>query len=249
MENGVTASPKPGRLLGLPALTSRWRSGWVVGLGAAVLAAVAGGCGSTPALTHVQAGSPTTGARLQNDAAAFSTPTVLSDDQVAALLRTHPPIVVPPRVSHCAPDTPVELRATACEPPRPDLSKWPVEPRAGQTGLDPESAQVAAGAFSGPETTLSAPTVEARTTYAYANRLLAGDPPNPEVDTSAPVWIVTVHKAFPIVFTINPRPDGRNPPPPPPPPVYTIILDAANGHPIESCSGCSSLDGVATTSP
>ncbi len=71
------------------------------------------------------------------------------------------------------------------------------------------------------------------TTYAQAATYLS-EAPNPRVSTTTPVWIVTTHLSTPATNHMAASPAT-------PESTYsfvTVIEDAVNGAPIDSCDGC-----------
>jgi hypothetical protein len=163
---------------------------------------------------------------------------VLNTTQTAQLLRFAPPAVtVPAGYALCPPNTPAALRATKCQPEKPDTAQWPATPASSRSYLDAQAA--ASEASLGRAAPPSQPVIEAETTYAEASRLLGGGGPNPYVLPSTPVWIVTVPLPWPEVSVLQRGGGGPSATPKESP--YTIILDASNGAAIDSCSGCATL--------
>jgi hypothetical protein len=60
-----------------------------------------------------------------------------------------------------------------------------------------------------------------------------GGSPNPVLDASVPVWLVSVDA----VMDVSRAPGDTRPVAN----VYTVIMDAANGAVIDSCAGCDTL--------
>lgn len=138
----------------------------------------------------------------------------------------------------CAPNTPASMIPSCENGPTVNTRQWPIVPAAGQSAISQSradqigSAMVAksAGATRGTDTVSPRANSEMMT-YQQANHLL-GDGANPSVDPSTKVWVVTVDAPFALYMT----PSANEPPPPS---VFTVILDAANGAPIDACAGCS----------
>jgi len=89
----------------------------------------------------------------------------------------------------------------------------------------------ASGDGSGRLTSVSA--YAAQSTYQGAGAVVEAT--NPNVDSSTPVWIVTIHWSGPIVQPLGPP----GAPAPLPTSVTTVVYDAISGNPIDACSGCS----------
>ena len=77
------------------------------------------------------------------------------------------------------------------------------------------------------------------TNYGEAARLIK-ESANPGIDTSLPVWMVTVHGEY--AFGT-----GQMAPSAGEASVYTVIMDAVNGNSIDVCMGCATVSPSNTT--
>lgn len=136
---------------------------------------------------------------------------------------------------NCAPNTPPSSIAAICNHPVVvNTKQWP-ESAPGTAGISANRAiqiGVAMGSHTG-----NAPVSHTREmNYAQASHLI-NDNPNPAVAPQTQVWVVTVHQPF--GFMSVPPAVNRNQVTIPQ--VYTVVLDAANGNPIDACGGCSAV--------
>jgi hypothetical protein len=135
----------------------------------------------------------------------------------------------------CAPGTPSSMVSTCENRPQVNPTRWPSTPPPGQGLISMSRAidigrTMALGKSSAPD---SIPASAQQMTYQDATSLV-GDGANPEVASTTPVWVVTVHDVLPLY---SPPPADTNPAPD----VFTVIVDAANGEPIDACGGCAAI--------
>jgi hypothetical protein len=141
----------------------------------------------------------------------------------------------------CAPNTPTALLPSCENGPKVDALQWPITPSVGQSAISQARAiqigraMVTSSDSSASSTDTSIPAAAESMTYEQANQLL-GDGANPKVDPATPVWVVTVHAPFSLFMA----PSASNATSPN---VFTIIIDSANGAPIDACAGCSVVGG------
>jgi hypothetical protein len=130
----------------------------------------------------------------------------------------------------CAPNTPPELVASICYGP-PPTEKIPAN---NGSKISFDRALEIADALSGPDApAASQPPVAKQMTYGEASVLLQQFP-NHSVSPQATVWVVTVHRP-PAFISAPPNvsvPEFT---------VYSVIMNAADGQPIDMCSGCTAL--------
>lgn len=131
----------------------------------------------------------------------------------------HPGVVDPPT---CVANTLPGLEA--------ELRRFPSTPPAGTTAPTRSSIEVLARQFA--DAPANAAVRTKATTYGAASALMGGSP-NPVLDGSVPVWLVSVDA----VMDVDRAPGDTRPVAN----VYTVIMDAANGAVIDSCAGCDTV--------
>ncbi len=134
----------------------------------------------------------------------------------------------------CAPDTPTNLIPTCAVGPK---IEFPSQPVAGAALISQTAAEIIAQHLGVPAPSNGpTPQVTNAAMLSYtAGAQAIGEQLDPTVNALTPVWLVTVHGLF----------GSYSPPAGAPasalknPEVYTVIIDAVNGEPIDACDGCS----------
>jgi len=149
----------------------------------------------------------------------------------------------PPSAAIPCPPTPPGQPAPACKDglaivPPASASMWPTSGT-----VISESAAITLARDGGSSPAATAPAYAEQTTYRAAAALV-GEVPQPSLDPSTAVWVITVDAAprNSLSYT-TPVPQGQSQPDytPPPQPTYssyTFIIDAYNGAPIDVCAPC-----------
>jgi hypothetical protein len=133
----------------------------------------------------------------------------------------------------CAPNTPQSLISTVCVP-KTNASQWPQS----DTQAAPAVSATRALAIANAMTVSSSLTADAaqsptvtETTYSNAAAMLK-EGANANVPPDTEVWVVTVPRAF----GMESEPPGDSVTIPQND--TTVVIDAANGNPIDACAGC-----------
>jgi hypothetical protein len=130
----------------------------------------------------------------------------------------------------CAPNTPATLVESLCDGSTPAPS--PVVAQGTTPISQSQAEQEADGMASSSSAPTDTPDDAQLVTYSQASSLL-GQAANPAVPQQTQVWIVTVYRPFGL-YSVPPAYASSAPMPD----MFTVILDASNGAPIDACAGC-----------